>query len=129
MMENTKFQLGDYINKTTVVNGVLNVDANPVSVFDVYVSGTGSDESGDGSLAKPFATIKKAFEYGMSQNTLSLIIHIIGTLKGEGNVNLDLAPLIDLTIVGENKETSIIDAEKINTYLTLLQHTTMLKFT
>lgn len=48
----------------------------------------------------------------MSQNTLSLIIHIIGTLKGEGNVNLDLAPLIDLTIVGENKETSIIDAEK-----------------
>lgn len=52
---------GDYINKTTVVNGVLNVDANPVSVFDVYVSGTGSDESGDGSLAKPFATIKKAF--------------------------------------------------------------------
>lgn len=53
---------GDYINKTTVVNGVLNVDANPVSVFDVYVSGTGSDESGDGSLAKPFATIKKAFE-------------------------------------------------------------------
>ena len=106
----------DYINKTTVVNGVLNVDANPVSVFDVYVSGTGSDESGDGSLAKPFATIKKAFEYGMSQNTLSLIIHIIGTLKGEGNVNLDLAPLIDLTIVGENKETSIIDAEK-NKYI------------
>ncbi len=84
---------GDYINKTTVVNGVLNVDANPVSVFDVYVSGTGSDESGDGSLAKPFATIKKAFEYGMSQNTLSLIIHIIGTLKGEGNVNLDLTLL------------------------------------
>ncbi len=38
---------------------MLNVDANPVSVFDVYVSGTGSDESGDGSLAKPFATIKK----------------------------------------------------------------------
>ena len=107
---------GDYINKTTVVNGVLNVDANPVSVFDVYVSGTGSDESGDGSLAKPFATIKKALEYGMSQNTLSLIIHIIGTLKGEGNVNLDLAPLIDLTIVGENKETSIIDAEK-NKYI------------
>ena len=107
---------GDYINKTTVVNGVLNVDANPVSVFDVYVSGTGSDESGDGSLAKPFATIKKAFEYGMSQNTLSLTIHIIGTLKGEGNVNLDLAPFIDLTIVGENKETSIIDAEK-NKYI------------
>ena len=107
---------GDYINKTTVVNGVLNVDANPVSVFDVYVSGTGSDESGDGSLAKPFATIKKAFEYGMSQNTLSLTIHIIGTLKGEGNVNLDLAPFIDLTIVGENRETSIIDAEK-NKYI------------
>ena len=107
---------GDYINKTTVVKGVLNVDANPVSVFDVYVSGTGSDESGDGSLAKPFATLKKAFEYGMSQNTLSLTIHIIGTLKGEGNVNLDLAPLIDLTIVGENKETSIIDAEK-NKYI------------
>ena len=106
----------DYINKTTVVKGVLNVDANPVSVFDVYVSGTGSDESGDGSLAKPFATIKKAFEYGISQNTLSLIIHIIGTLKGEGNVKLDLAPLIDLTIVGENKETSIIDAEK-NKYI------------
>ena len=107
---------GDYINKTTVVKGVLNVDANPVSVFDVYVSESGSDESGDGSLAKPFATIKKAFEYGMSQNTLSLTIHIIGTLKGEGNVNLDLAPLIDLTIVGENKETSIIDAEK-NKYI------------
>lgn len=33
---------GDYINKTTVVKGVLNVDANPVSVFDVYVSGTGA---------------------------------------------------------------------------------------
>ena len=106
----------DQVNKTNVVTGILNVNANPASVFDVYVSGTGSDESGDGSLAKPFATIKKAFEYGMSQNTLSLIIHIIGTLKGEGNVNLDLAPLIDLTIVGENKETSIIDAEK-NKYI------------
>ena len=103
---------GDYINKTTVVNGVLNVDANPVSVFDVYVSGTGSDESGDGSLAKPFATIKKAFDYGMNQNALSLTIHLIGTLKGEGNVKLDLKPYVDLTIVGENKETSIIDAEK-----------------
>ena len=103
----------DYINETTLVKGVLNVvNANPASVFDVYVSEKGSDESGNGSLAKPFATIKKAFDYGMNQSALSLTIHLIGTLKGEGNVNLDLAPYVDLTIVGENKETSIIDAEK-----------------
>ena len=113
--EDGKYEISgsvDQVNKTNVVTGILNVNANPASVFDVYVSEKGSDESGDGSLAKPFATIKKAFDYGMNQNALSLTIHLIGTLKGEGNVKLDLKPYVDLTIVGENKETSIIDAEK-----------------
>ena len=99
------------IVKTTTAN--VKIDRDYV---DYYVSPNGDDDNNDGSKDKPFKTIKKAFEYGMSQNTLSLTIHIIGTLKGEGNVNLDLAPLIDLTIVGENKETSIIDAEK-NKYI------------
>ena len=102
----------DSVNKTTVIDGILNLNANPVAVWDTYVSENGNDTTGDGSKEKPFATIKHAFDNAMVQNALSIVIHTIGTLKGEGNVLLDLQPDINLTIVGEDKETSILDVEE-----------------
>jgi len=77
----------------------------------LYVSEFGSDSEGNGTFENPFATIKKAYEYGMQQNTYNMYIKTIGTLKGTGNVLLNLKPYMNLTIVGVDKETSIIDAE------------------
>lgn len=105
------------IQNSTVTPGILMLDANPSDVYDVYVSQYGSDNStNDGTKAKPFATIKHAFEVAIEKNVLSIVIHIIGTIKGEGNVNLTLIPYVDLTIIGEDRDSSIIDAEN-NKYI------------
>ena len=101
----------DYVNKTTYTYGILNISANPADVYDTYVSENGNDTTGNGSVDNPFATIKYAFDNAMKQNALSIVIHTIGTLKGENNIMLDLAPDVNLTIVGVDKETSIIDVE------------------
>lgn len=44
---------------TEEVRGGLSLTA-PAAAQDIYVSGRGSDESGDGSKANPYATLAKA---------------------------------------------------------------------
>ncbi|MBE6510244.1 MAG: adhesin [Methanobrevibacter millerae] len=101
----------DYLNGTKIVKGILNLNAKPTDVYDTYVSQTGNDTTGNGSIDNPFATIKHAYDNAMNQNALSIVIHTNGTLKGEGNTLLNLNPDVNLTIVGMDKDTSIMDAE------------------
>ena len=106
----------DYLNGTKIINGILNLNAKAADVYDTYVSENGNDTTGNGSINNPFATIKQAYDNAMTQNALSIVIHTNGTLKGEGNTLLNLKPDVNLTIVGMNKETSILDAER-NQYI------------
>lgn len=60
---------------------------------DVYVSPHGDDTEGDGTQAKPFATLQKAFDVIKSHNdgTLSYTVHILGTLAGKSELAADTA--------------------------------------
>lgn len=55
---------------------------------DVYVSPHGDDTEGDGTQAKPFATLQKAFDAIKKHNdgTLSYTVHILGTLAGKSEL-------------------------------------------
>ncbi|OEC85788.1 hypothetical protein A9507_12105, partial [Methanobacterium sp. A39] len=96
-----------------VQNGVLNITAQVYDSLTYYVGQNGSDDTGDGSVSKPYATIQKAIEEGVSK-TLNLIINILpGTIKGTGNVNMTLPNYLNLTITG-TKNQSIIDGDGVN---------------
>ena len=110
-------KISGFVNdKSNVTTGILNVSLADASDVELYVSEFGSDIDGNGSFSNPFATIKKAYDYGMQQNTYNMYIKTIGTLNGTGNVLLNLKPFMNLTIMGVDKETSIIDVES-NKYL------------
>ncbi len=90
------------------VNGTVIIDSDPLKNYDVYVSENGSDEKGDGSLNNPFATILKAYNYALSKNTVTISIYVLGTLKGTGNVNLNLKSDCNVNIIGYDSENSKI---------------------
>ncbi|MFA6291294.1 MAG: LamG-like jellyroll fold domain-containing protein, partial [Victivallales bacterium] len=52
----------------------------------LYVATTGSDVTGNGSQANPFATIKKAIDTSSDNDVITVAT---GAYKGAGNVNLD----------------------------------------
>ena len=105
-------EISGYVNNNTnVTTGILNITLANASDIELYVSQNGSDVDGNGTFENPFATIKKAYDWGMQQNTYNMCIKIIGTVKGTGNVLLSLKPYMNMTIAGVDKETSIIDAE------------------
>jgi len=102
----------NFVNAVTQ-NGVLNIAAQVYDSLTYYVGSSGSDDTGDGSINNPYATIQKAVSDGVSK-TLNLTINILpGTIKGIGNVNLTLPNYLNLTITG-TKGQSIIDGEGVN---------------
>ena len=77
-----------------------------------YVSENGDDNTGNGSLNNPWATITKA----MGENDVidSDTIHIIGTITEDGVAEWGIQVMKDLIFRGESKETSIIQAASSN---------------
>ena len=73
---------------------------------EIHVSPDASDESGDGSLQKPYQSLECAINNSKESSTIHLND---GTYKGEKNNNLTVDR--EITIIGKSKENTIIDGE------------------
>lgn len=91
---------------TEEVRGGLSVTA-PAAAQDIYVSGSGSDESGDGKVGNPYATLAKAAEV-VNQDTdpeKVFTIHVVSDLTVAACARFyDHA----VTIVGEGEPTPTV---------------------
>ncbi len=76
---------------------------------DIYVSPTGNDTTGDGSYAKPYRTIAKGISMVYPEGTVRIAN---GTYTGTGNVNLTINK--NMTIIGESRDSTIIDGQNTN---------------
>ena len=75
----------------------------------IYVSTEGKDESGYGTKSKPY----KSLEYAISNSGSSTTVYLAnGNYNGANNRNISIGKT--LTIIGENKEKTIIDAESLS---------------
>jgi len=91
---------------TEEVRGGLSLTA-PAAAQDIYVSGLGSDESGDGSKANPYATLAKAAEvvYQEPDTGKAFTIHVVSDLTAAACARFyDHA----VTIVGEGETTPTV---------------------
>ena len=71
----------------------------------IYVSDAGNNDSGDGSVANPLATLS----YAVTQATAGETIHLSGTFT-ESNITLNK----DLTIIGDGAGSAVIQAQVNN---------------
>ena len=115
---------GDYVvagARDKIINGTVKVALNALKDnVTIYVSDKlGDDVNGDGSLDKPFKTIKKALNYGYSQST-TLFVHILeGIYSGEGNTNIGLSSTVSVTITGAGVNKTILCGNQINDFFTV----------
>ena len=72
----------------------------------IHVVTTGSDETGDGSEGSPFATIQKGIDASSNGDTVS-----VSSGSYVENINYNSK---NISIIGENRETTIIDGNQIN---------------
>ena len=107
--DSTKVYCSDESGLLTVPAGVYNVtyvDA-PINEKVYYVDAVnGNDESGNGAIETPFATIKKAEEKFQGENNssdISEVICVIGTADFDGGITSDKS----ITIRGYNKESAL----------------------
>lgn len=75
-----------------------------------YVSETGNDNSGDGSISLPWATITKALSESTTVNGDT--IHVSGTITQTGLGAEGINILKDIIIKGDSKETSIVQVSE-----------------
>ena len=85
-----------------------------VQTNDVYLSPTGSDTTGDGTASNPFATIQTGINCVVNGGTIYLAS---GTYIGTGNGGLTFTQ--NVTIVGANQATTIINAANSNNIFTV----------
>lgn len=92
-------------------NGVLMPDSA------LYVSSGGDDTTGDGTKAKPFATLQKAFDTIKDRNdsTASYTIRISGTVVG--GCIVDETSAANVLITGTSADTDILDGGGASSYV------------
>lgn len=81
-------------------------DSAPGELSEIHVSSDASDDTGDGSLEKPFKALKVAIDNGKNDSAIYLND---GEYTGENNRNLNIDKAI--TIIGKSKENTIINGE------------------
>lgn len=103
----------------TYVNNVYTTTVNGVQISDnvaIYVTKTGNDTTGDGTLANPYLTIGKGLEElvnWVSPNTM--LLHIgAGTYTENVNVPRELAGVVDIQGDSSNPDNVVISAANPN---------------
>ena len=81
----------------------------------MYVSPTGSDTTGNGSAANPYATIQNGLNNTAAGGTLNLMP---GTYTGTGNTGLTITQ--NVNIIGTSQTNTIINAANLNNMFTTL---------
>lgn len=106
------------------VDATVNVALNPLKDnVTVYVSDKlGDDTTGDGSLEKPFKTINAALNSGYKQSKIITVRVLEGNYSGEGNINLTIFDSLDISIVGDGINKTVItgNATKSTWFVKLL---------
>lgn len=116
-------EYNDACDDTKYVNSTVTVTLNPLKDnVTLYVSEKGNDSSADGSLEKPFKTINAALNSGYKQSKVITVRVLEGTHYGEGNVNLTIFGSLDISIIGDGINKTIItgNATKLTWFIKLL---------
>ena len=111
---NTYTQPGTYNVSLTVANNAGNntlTQTNYITVLsnNDYVSPTGSDTTGTGTIKNPYATIKNGLNNVAAGGILNLLP---GTYTGTGNVGLTITK--NVNIIGTSQNNTIINAVCLN---------------
>lgn len=86
-----------------------------------YVSDSlGDDTTGDGSLAKPYKTIQTALNNAYKQSSVIVIRVLEGTYTNELNTNLTVASSLDISIIGDGQNATLIDGRDLDWFLNIL---------
>ena len=119
----------EFTNDTNYVNGTLIVELKPMlDNITLYVSDSrGDDENGNGSYDNPFKTIETAINKGTALSPVVVVNVLEGTYAGEGNVNLRVPTGIDITILGEGQDKTIIADNSSEYFVTALLGNGILK--
>ena len=119
----------EFTNDTNYVNGTIIVELKPMlDNITLYVSDSrGDDENGNGSYDNPFKTIETAINKGTALSPVVVVNVLEGTYAGEGNVNLKVPTGIDITILGEGQDKTIIADNSSEYFVTALLGNGILK--
>ena len=115
---------GNYSNEakdTKYVNGTITVALDPLKDnVTLYVSDAkGDDVKGTGSIDAPYKTIQTALINGYKQSAVIVVRVLEGTYSGEGNTNLTVASSLDITIVGDGRNKTLIDGKDLDWFLNI----------
>lgn len=109
-------------NDTRYVDATVTVNLNKLDDnVTLYVSSiTGNDETGDGSLDKPFKTIGAALDKGYTKSQV-IFIHVLeGNYVGAGNTNITTFSSLDISIIGDGRNKTIVNGENKNWFMKIL---------
>ena len=115
---------GNYSNEakdTKYVNGTITVVLDPLKDnVTLYVSDAkGDDVNGTGTIDAPYKTIQTALINGYKQSSVIVVRVLEGTYSGEGNTNLTVASSLDITIVGDGRNKTVIDGRDLDWFLNI----------
>lgn len=120
-----KFSLsGEYNNAaddTKYVNGTITVVLDPLKEnITLYVSDAkGDDVNGNGTIEAPYKTIQTALSNGYKQSAVIVVRILEGTYSGESNTNITVASSLDITIIGDGVDKTIIDGKDLDWFLNI----------
>ena len=111
-------------NNTIYNNATVNVMLSPLKEnITLYVSDSrGDDENGNGSYENPYKTIENALNNGYNESKVIIIKVLEGNYTGKFNNNITLFDSLNITIIGEGIDKTIITGNntKNNWFITVL---------
>ena len=109
-------------NDSVYKNGTLTVNIS--EVFDnitVYVSDkNGNDSTADGTINHPFKTIKNALDFAFKKSYVITIRVLEGNYTGDLNTNITIQASVQVSIVGDGMNKTIINGENLNYFAKIL---------
>ena len=106
-------------NSPAISNGENNTNIGALGVGcevignTIYVSNVGSDDTGDGTEANPYASIQKAYNNIINGDTIFIFE---GLYSEELILESDVSGISNFTIIGENRNDTRVSSLEFNTY-------------